>query len=99
MEERGEQEWPEIIGGKLGMSFVGRPKGFLSVLICVHLWLKNFMTHAPENPSNSLAKICENPCKIPHRKPWSTLKIFSTPAPAIPTAPHLIFVSLGRFYG
>ena len=54
---------------------------------------------APEKPANSFAKICENPCKIPHRKPWSTLKIFSTPAPAIPTAPHLIIVSLGRFYG
>ena len=87
MEERGEQEWPEIIGGKLGMSFVGRPKGFLSVLICVHLWLKNFMTHAPENPSNSLAKICENPCKIPHRQPSSTLNFFS-PRPSIERRSH-----------
>jgi hypothetical protein len=87
VEERGEQEWPEIIGGKLGMSFVGRPKGFLSVLICVHLWLKNFMTHAPENPSNSLAKICENPCKIPHRQPSSTLNFFS-PRPSIERRSH-----------
>jgi hypothetical protein len=30
----------------------------------------------PEKPSNSVTKICENPNKIPHRQPSSTLKTF-----------------------
>ena len=33
----------------------------------------------PEIPANSFAKICANPCTVPHRQPSSSLNFFSSP--------------------
>jgi hypothetical protein len=64
-----------------GISLVA-PVVLLSVLICVNLWLKNFLL-SHEKPANSFAKICENPCKIHDRQPSSTPKLGGGP-PGLP---------------
>jgi hypothetical protein len=56
----------------------------LSVLICVNLWLKKFVIHAPKKASNSFIKICENPSNPPHRQASSSLIFFRPPAPPGP---------------
>jgi hypothetical protein len=67
-------------GNHLAWVFVGRPKGFI---ICVDLCesvVNKFPAAPPENPSNSLTKIRENPNKNPHRQPSSTLNTFGATA-------------------
>jgi hypothetical protein len=71
-----------------GLSLVA-PKLFLSVSICVNLWLKNFLLHAPQKPSISSTKICENPSKTPHRQASSSLNFFVA-RPALPPPPSSI---------
>jgi hypothetical protein len=70
---------PRCVGNHLVWRLVCRFNGFI---ICVYLRPsvveKKFIQH-PENPSNSFAKICENPSKSHHRKPWSTVNFFWRP--------------------
>jgi hypothetical protein len=48
----------------LGLSLVA-PKVLLSVLICVHLWLKNFLLPTPKSPQFRSPKSAKTPAK-PH---------------------------------
>jgi hypothetical protein len=73
---------------------------FLSVFICVHLWLKALPAAFPEKPSISVAKICENPSKTHYRQPSSSLNFFLAtrpPPPGLPTTLPAMGNNLGAF--
>jgi hypothetical protein len=69
------------------------PKVGLSVFICVHLWLKTFPAVPPKKTSISIAKICENPCKTPHRQPSSTVKTLGAPLDPYQARPSVFHTS------